>query len=176
MKKEEFRELLLDSAFFVMACDGEIHDEEMRVIRDLSERTSYFEGVEFDARIENLTAELKSNSRRACQTYFARLREGDLDSVQQLLVVEVVLRVIYADQRLDDNEVLFLKTAVKALGLHPEHLKQRFGSIEGFLEEEQLQVSKHAGAAQPSFEIPEFANLGEAMVALQKHLDEEEGE
>jgi len=176
MKKEEFRELLLDSAFFVMACDGDIHDEELRAIRDLSERTPYFDGIELDARIAELTADLKSDSRRACLGYFARLREGELDSVQQLLVVEVVLRVTYADLRLDDNEVLFLKTAVKALGLHHEHLKQRFGSIEGFLEEENPQKSQHVEVTQPPFEIPEFANLGGALEALQKRLDEEEEE
>lgn len=173
MDKEKFRELLLDSAFFVMACDGEIHEDELRAIRSLNKRTSYFKGIKLDDRIEELTAELKSDSRRACQSYFTHLKNGELDSVQQLLVVEVVLRVTYADLRLDDNEVLFLKTAVKALGLNLQELKQRFGSIQGFLDEEQTEKSKERDMLPPSFEVPEFSNLGEGLAALRKHLDEE---
>ena len=187
MKKEEFRELLLDSAFFVMACDGEIHDDELKVIRELSKKTAYFEGLDLDARIAALNEELESNSRSACQSYFARLREGGLDSAQQLLVVEVVLRLTYADLRLDDNEVLFLKTAVKAIGVQHEELRQRFGSIEGFIADKPEYKSSSAviepgpeikdkGRASPSFEPPEFAALDKAMAVLRKRLDEKKGE
>ena len=48
-------------------------------------------------------------------------------------MIEVVIRVVYADGKIDENEVMYLKKMISTLGILPELLEQRFGSIKKLL-------------------------------------------
>ena len=47
-----------------------------------------------------------------------------------MLILEIVLRLIYADVKIDDKEITFLQSIRSRLSIDDELLTQRFGEIE----------------------------------------------
>jgi len=159
MEQLDLRKLLLSSAFHAMACDGEIHQEELKVIHELSNNSSFFLDLDLDRELVQLADELKQSTRGSFRSYFQGLRNEKLELIEQFLVVEVVLRIIYADQRIDDNEILFLRSVTRNLGLHPELLKERFGAINSLLGTETREEFKKLEPQTPSFVMPNVEEL-----------------
>jgi uncharacterized tellurite resistance protein B-like protein len=92
-----------------VACDGEIHELEIKEIKRIEETTPYFGDLNVDEELKTLTASLKEKGRIFFSEYFQDLEKQDIDDIQKLLLFEVVLRMVYADQRVDVNEVRFLR-------------------------------------------------------------------
>jgi uncharacterized tellurite resistance protein B-like protein len=130
MDKEPFHKQMFQTAFCVMACDGEIHELEIKEIREVSDSTPYFGDLEVEAELDTLLAELKDKGRAFFSGYFENLEKQDIDDIQKLLLFEVTLRIIYADKKLDENEVRFLRALKKRLNLGEALILDRFGSVE----------------------------------------------
>ena len=176
METNNFKKLLLRSAFHCMTCDGEIHEKELEVIYSLSNESKYFLELEIKKEIDSLTQELKESTRGSFLKYFDNLRSYNLDTLEQFQVIEVVLRIIYADKKIDDNEVLFLKKIISSLGILPEMLQQRFGSINTLLDlndYESMHVQENPSIKD--FDAPAFADLkGAEILPIQKEEGSEE--
>ena len=155
---------MLQTAFCVMACDGEIHELEINEIREVGTSTPYFGDLDLEAEIETLLAELKDKGRAFFSGYFESLEKQDIDDIQKLLLFEVTLRIIYADKRLDENEVRFLRALKKRLGLMDELILDRFGEVKALgIQKDQAYESLSSTELADAFtvgEIPEL-KLGE---------------
>ena len=164
MDKEAFHKQMLHSAFCVMACDGEIHDLEIREIKHMAETTPYFSDLDIDAELKEMLMALKDKGRLFFSEYFEYLEQQEIDDVQKLLLFEVVLRVIYADKKLDDNEVVFLRALKKRLNIPDALILDRFGEVKalGIRKEESYESlsSKELADVFTVGEIPEL-KLGE---------------
>jgi uncharacterized tellurite resistance protein B-like protein len=88
METNNFKKLLLRSAFHSMACDGEIHEKELEVIYRLSKESKYFLELEIKKEIDSLTKELKESTRGSFLKYFDNLRSNKLDTLEQFQVIE----------------------------------------------------------------------------------------
>ncbi len=161
MNDQEYRKLLLSAAFHAMTCDGELHEDEMDSIRRLSEKSKIFGEIELDEEFSKLSIELKESTRRAFRKFFEELQNSDLEISSQLQVVEVVIRVIYSDGRIDENEIMYLKKIVSILGVLPELLQQRFGSIGNLLGMKDAGSYESSPTVMPDFEPPEIGDLDE---------------
>ena len=124
MNTSEFRRLLLSSAFHAMACDGEVHEKEVREIHELSKGSSYFAELDLDLELKRLSDDLKESTRNSFRNYFGELRDSHLETLEQFQLVEVVLRVVYADKRIDENERLFMRKIISTMGVLPEMLRR----------------------------------------------------
>ncbi|MBI9073350.1 MAG: TerB family tellurite resistance protein [Melioribacteraceae bacterium] len=130
MDKDEFKKLLFKVAFCTMACDGHIDDREVEEMKIMDKSTSYFESIDLSEELEILLADLGSKGIKVIDELFTTLRETKLNIIQELLVLEVALRIIYADEKYDDNEIHFLKFLRSKLELHDETIVDRFGVID----------------------------------------------
>ncbi len=151
---------MLQSSFCVMACDGEIHDLEIQEIYKIAKETPYFEDLDIALEIEEFEKSLKEKGRIFFSEYFHELENQDIDEIQKLLLFEVVLRIIHADQKLDENEVRFLRAMKKRLDLPEELIRDRFGEVKalgirGSLSYESLSSKELAN----KFEIQEIPKL-----------------
>jgi uncharacterized tellurite resistance protein B-like protein len=129
MESIEFKKLVLRTSFAVMACDGEIHPSEVKELRQISLGTKYLEGVDVDAELNAITAEFNSKKRLFFRENFKNLVEAQLAEGEKLIVMDVVLRMISADDRVDENEAKFLRALKKRLELSEELIRQRFGEV-----------------------------------------------
>ncbi|RLB71520.1 MAG: hypothetical protein DRH07_06420 [Deltaproteobacteria bacterium] len=129
MEQKEFQKLLLETVICSIACDGDIDDREIAELHKMINHAQYFKGLEIDDFLDEMIQAVKSDGRTFLGDYFKQLKEIELSPMQELLVLEVVLRIIQADERIDDNETAFLKLVRSNFNVHDEIIQQRFGTV-----------------------------------------------
>lgn len=130
MDKKEFRNILFRTAVFAMACDGEIHETEIQELESIAKNTPYFEGTEQGSLLAELVEKIKKQGRSTVKEYFELISGGEFTPSEELLILEVALRIIQADKKIDQNEERFMRALRRCLLVSDEILKLRFGSIE----------------------------------------------
>ena len=129
MENLDFKKTLFKTAFCVMACDGHIDDLEIEEMKKINENTSYFKKVDLNSELDKLIEEVKKKGKLLVLDLFHTLRTTKYTIVQELLILEVVIRIINADNRVDENEIKFLNLIRSKLEVDNEILKDRFGNI-----------------------------------------------
>jgi len=129
MESIAFQRILFRSAMCVMACDGEIHDSEVREMELAFEQTDFFRDLVFKDELKSVIRRLERDEKQIVTEYFDQIASEDLNPVQQLQVLEIILRIIYADERVDTNELEFLKIVKSRLGVPDEIFYKRFGEV-----------------------------------------------
>ena len=129
MESIEFKKILFKTAFCVMACDGHIDDLEIQEMKIIDKNTSYFKDVDLSNELEHLVAQVKTEGTKIVKSLLKSLRENKLSMVQELLVLEVALRMINADNKVEENEVKFLNLVRSKLEIENEIIRDRFGNI-----------------------------------------------
>lgn len=130
MQKLQFKQLLFKTAFCCMACDGNIDDREVEELKLLDKRTTYFEDVDLSKELEHLISQFGSKGKKTVEELFQQLRDADLNTVQELLLLEVALRIINADEHIDENEIKFIHFLRSKLKVHDVTILDRFGKVE----------------------------------------------
>ena len=64
-----------------------------------------------------------------------------LNPVEEMLVLEIVLRLVYADAKIDEKEIEFIKSVRSCLSLDDEMITQRFGAIDFLINAEIINIS-----------------------------------
>lgn len=126
MKTEAFQNLLLKSAVFVIACDGSIDEAEISEIRFMAENEIYFMGFDFEVPLETNLQILKEKGKSAINDYLKELTNANLNDNQELLLIEVLIRVIESDKKVDPNEIKFLQMVKSKLKTSEETIIAKF--------------------------------------------------
>ncbi len=131
MRNQEFQELLFKSAVYAIACDGQIDEDEVVVIREMTQNEIYFQGFDFEEPLTNHIKYLKEKKVDAINEYISELSNSNLNSNQELLLIEVLIRAIESDNQVVSNEILFLQMIIAKLKTNigtiiskfPKHIK-----------------------------------------------------
>lgn len=126
MKTEAFQNLLLKSAISVMACDGSIDDSEIAEIRNIADNEIYFMGFDIEKPFEETLLFIKENGKNAINEYLNELSQHDLNSKQELLLIEVLIRTIESDNKIEDSEIKFLQMVKSKLSVSEETIITQF--------------------------------------------------
>ncbi|HIF61182.1 MAG TPA: TerB family tellurite resistance protein [Rhodospirillales bacterium] len=129
MDKVEFKKLLFKVAFCTMACDGHIDKREIDEMKAMDKNTSFFDGVDLSGELSELIEELGLKGAKVIEELFSTLRDNKLNPIQELLILEVAIRIINSDQKHDDNEIRFIHLLRAKLELHDETITDRFGDV-----------------------------------------------
>ena len=129
MQTEDFKKLLFKTAFCVMACDGNIDESEIEEMKKIDSSTTYFNDIDLSIELDNLISDLKNKNVKIVKNLFDSLRENTLSISQELLILEVTLRIINADNIIDENEVRFLNLIRSKLDVADKIISERFGKI-----------------------------------------------
>jgi uncharacterized tellurite resistance protein B-like protein len=108
MKNSEFKDFLFKSAVIAMACDGNIAEEEINEIKTIVANEIYFMGYEFEEQLRKNIEAIKINGKTAVNQFLQEITNNDLTEHQELLLIEVVLKIIQADTKFEENELRFL--------------------------------------------------------------------
>lgn len=156
MDKSEFKKILFKVAFCTMACDGHIDDREVEELRIMDKNTSFFEAIDLSDELEQLIKDLKNKGTKVIEELFVCLRETKLNPIQELLVLEIALRILNADDKHDENEVKFIRLLRSKLELHDETINDRFGELDILHTNE---YSRNIVAGKTAIEFAESINL-----------------
>ena len=130
MEKDKFKKILFKVAFCAMACDGEIQKEEIEELKLMDKNTSYFADIDLSDELKQLVDDFKNKGAKIIEELFELLRNTKLNPIQELLVLEVALRIINADNVIDENEVKFINFLRSKLEVHDEIIFDRFGELD----------------------------------------------
>lgn len=170
MDKNEFKKILFKVAFCTMACDGHIDDREVEELKLMDKNTSFFEAVDLSDELEQLINDLKNKGTKVIEELFVCLRETKLNPIQELLVLEVALRIINADNKHDENEIKFIHLLRSKLELHDETINDRFGELDILYTNE---YSRNIVAGKTEIEFAESIKLPEMSELIQVDLKDE---
>ena len=105
----EQKELLLRTAFACMSCDGDIANEEVELIRQMSKERQLFGDVDIDKELDALVKEINLKGKGFLKQYLVSLAEESLDEEQELKVADVAVQTIRADEKIEYSEIKFFK-------------------------------------------------------------------
>lgn len=126
MKNQEFKSFLFRSAVIAMACDGDIADSEINTIRELASNEIYFLGLDYDDLLQANVNEIKSIGKIAINNYLSELSTFQLNTHQELQIIEVLLQIINADNQTEESELKFLHLVKSKLKVDQETLIVEF--------------------------------------------------
>lgn len=126
MKTEAFQNLLLKSAIFVMACDGSIDESEIAEIKNMADNEIYFMGFDIEEPFEKSLNYIKQNGKKAINEYLNELSQLNLNEKQELLLIEVLIRTIESDNKIESSEVKFLQLVKSKLDISEETIITQF--------------------------------------------------
>ena len=167
MDKNKFKKILFKVAFCTMACDGHIDDREIEELQIMDKKTSFFEAIDLSEELKQLIKDLDKKGTKVIEELFVCLRETKLNPIQELLVLEVALRIINADGKHDENEVKFIHLLRSKLKLHDETINDRFGELDILYTNE---YSKNIVAGKTEIEFAESIKLPEMSELIQFDL------
>ncbi len=171
MDKIEFKKLLFKVAFCTMACDGHIDKREIEEMKIMDTNTSFFDAIDLSTELSQLIDEFHDKGTKVIEELFEALRNNKLNPIQELLVLEVALRIICADEKHDENEVKFIHLLRAKLDLHDETISDRFGEV-NILHTNEYSKNIVAGKSEieysESIKLPELVDLEEVLLDINK--------
>ena len=126
MKNIDFKPFLFKSAVMAMACDGNIAEAEINEIRNIVANEIYFMGYDFEEPLKSNTENIKANGKNAINQYLQEIVTSDLNDHQEILLIEVLLRMMLADGKIDESELKFLHMAKSKLKTDEQTLIVKF--------------------------------------------------
>lgn len=126
MKNSEFKEFLFKSAVIAMACDGHIAEQEINEIKSLVLNEIYFMGYEYEEPLQRNIAAIKINGKNIVNQFLQEITANELNEHQELLLIEVLLKIIQADAKVEENELRFLHLAKSKLKTDEQTLIIKF--------------------------------------------------
>ena len=127
------QELYLKTIFCCMACDGDIANEEVALVHDITSKQDVFDGMDVNAVINGYVASINANGALFLKQYLKELSSQELSNEEQKMIVDFALQTIFADNRIEDSEVKFFKKIRSRLSITDEEILANHPDVEDFL-------------------------------------------
>ncbi len=135
MDKEKFNKLLFEVACCAVACDGKIDEREVREIEYIEKTTPYFKNIKLENELDDFIKSFKENSKTTINNIIYQIKNNFLSQVESMLILEIGLRLMYADTKIEKKEIDLLKEIRSVLNINDVTIVQRFGKIDFLLRE-----------------------------------------
>jgi len=161
MDNTKFKNLLFDIACSAVTCDGHIDEREIRELKFINRTTPYFKDIDLSKRLDRFLNNFKYDSKETINNILNHTNDALLNPVEEMLVLEIVLRLVYADTKIDEKEIKFIKSIRSSLSLDDEMITQRFGEIDFLIspKEEILNLKKEQKDHKDSINMKNMENL-----------------
>ena len=127
------QELYIKTIFCCMACDGDIANEEVALVHDITSKQDVFDGMDVNAVINGYVASINANGALFLKQYLKELSSQELSNEEQKKIVDFALQTIFADNRIEYSEVKFFKKIRSRLSLTDEEILANHPDVEDFL-------------------------------------------
>jgi len=159
VNKIDYQRILFKTAMLVMVCDGNINAQEMEEMELAFDKELMFTDLNFHEELARMMVELNQNKKKLLVNYFVEVEDEALSPVQTLKILEIALRITYADNRVETNEIRFLKLLKSRLKIVDEIFIKRFGEVD-FLTSRKTseRIADTAQAFATEVELPDFGD------------------
>ncbi len=130
MDKIKFKELLMNISICAIACDGDIDEREIEALKNIEKNTPYFSGIDLSKKLESSLKNCLTDLDKFQNDIFNKLESAKLNIVQELMILEISMRIISADQIELEIEKEYINNLRKYLQIDDFLINDRFGDIE----------------------------------------------
>lgn len=141
MKKINFKNLLLKTAFACMACDGDIDKREVKLIKKLHKEKKTFGEIDFNTEMDNLLIAINKDGHQFLKDYFNELTSSNLTEANELKLVEVAIDTIKVDDKVEYSEIKFFKVIRSKLKIANQPILDKHPDFEDYLEQDIINES-----------------------------------
>ena len=139
MEKLKFKEVLMNVAVCAIACDGNIDEREIEALKKIEKETPYFSGIDLSEKLEESLSECLKDIEIFKNNIFKKLKKVNLNIVQELMLLEISLRIIKADNIELEIEKDFIRDIRKFLKIEDFLIHERFGDI-AYLKTDDIEI------------------------------------
>lgn len=162
-RRYNFDKVLLHTAFSFMTCDGHIDENEVELIKKIATEEERFGNIDINTELDGLIMGINAMGREFLKDYFKVLEHAQFNREQETQLVEMAIKTIYADNRVDYNELRFFKIFRAMLRMTDAQIKEQWPDLDDqFFERD---IFSHAYLSHlfddyfekielPSFELP----------------------
>ena len=122
----DFNELLLQTAFCSMSCDGNIAEEELILVKQFASSSTLFEGLEIEKQLNEYVAEINVQGLSFLAGYINSIVNAQLTEQQELDLAKIAIKMIEADKKIDYSEISFFKRIRSKLRVSDDKLLEIF--------------------------------------------------
>jgi uncharacterized tellurite resistance protein B-like protein len=126
----ETRRLLFEMACTAVVCDGRIDEREIKELHYIDTSTPYFSDIDLSNDIDQFLADYKKSGDELIYRSLQKLKNKNLSPSEQLLTLEIILRIINSDEIIEESEVSFIHAVRETLPINDEIIKDRFGELD----------------------------------------------
>lgn len=116
-----------------MACDGDIAQEEIDAVKETAAKTSILENLDVENILNTYVSEINKSGLDFLKKYLNELSQMELTKEEQLTVVDISIKIIEADKRIEYSEVKFFKKIRSKLSVSDEEILKDHPGKEDFL-------------------------------------------
>lgn len=127
------QELFLKTMFCCMACDGDIAQEEIDMIKSVCVQMSILEGVDVENVLNAYISAINKNGALFLRKYLNELSAEKLTLEDELQIIDLSIRMIEADNHIEYTEMKFFKKIRSRLSISDEQILAQHPSKEDFL-------------------------------------------
>lgn len=129
---EEFNKVLLLTSVCCMACDGEIAKEEVSTLRKLSDEQQLFGKEDLNSVLPIIMDSLTKYGYEFVKSYLELLEKASFSDTQALQILDVATKTIYADNKVEYDEIKFFKSIRRNLKLSDEQILSQVEGVEDY--------------------------------------------
>lgn len=171
MEKVQFEKLLLRTAFYFMACDGDIDPEELKLIREMGEESQLFGDIDLNADLDKMLGDINALGGQFLINYFTELSEADLTDEEQIQLIKISIDTINADNKVEYSEIKFFKIVRDKLSVDDHDILDVMPEIEEYLEQDIISptyIAKLTADYLGSFATPTIGSLDNLAEEIEK--------
>ncbi len=129
----ETKELYLKTLFCCSACDGEIAQEEVSLVKQLSLNDSSFEGLDVENILNSYVERINNQGSIFLKDYLNEVDNATLSDDEQVKLIELAIKMIEADNQILYSEVKFFKKIRNRLDISDESILTKLPNTEDYL-------------------------------------------
>lgn len=122
----KINELYLKTAFACMACDGDIANEEVDLIKDYVASSTLFDGLDVETILNGYIAQINEKGQKFLSEYIYNVASIEMTEQQELILAQIAVKMIEADNKIEYSEISFFKKIRAKLKVSDEKLLKIF--------------------------------------------------
>lgn len=135
---DSFNRLLLVTSFACMACDGDIANEEISLLKDLAKNKNLFGDINIDNELAKLVEEINSKGNAFITELYELIRNYSLSEEQQICLLRVLVKTIQADEKVEYSEIKFFKAIRDLMSISDQEILENIEEIDEFYLEKDI--------------------------------------
>jgi uncharacterized tellurite resistance protein B-like protein len=116
-----------------MACDGNIADEEVSLLKNKVTDESIFKGLDAQAKISEYVKSINEQKQQFLKNYITEVKKANLDDDSALQLIKIAIDTIEADHQIEYSEISFFKKIRRVLSISDEKILEAMPDKEEYI-------------------------------------------